>query len=41
MAAIAGEQWKPEYERAWGGAFEIVAGAMIEGAEQAELAAAA
>jgi hemoglobin-like flavoprotein len=41
MAAIAGEQWKPEYELAWGGAFEIVAGAMIEGAEQAELAAAA
>src|SRR5262249_54459429 len=25
MAAIAGDAWKPEYEKAWGGAFEIVA----------------
>jgi methyl-accepting chemotaxis protein len=41
MAALAGDQWKPEYEQAWGAAFEIVAGAMIEGAEQAELEAAA
>jgi hemoglobin-like flavoprotein len=41
MAAIAGEQWKPEYERAWGAAYEIVAGAMIAGAEQADLEAAA
>ena len=36
MAAIAGEHWKPEYERAWNQAFAIVAGAMLEGAEQAE-----
>jgi hemoglobin-like flavoprotein len=41
MAAIAGEDWKPEYESAWSGAFEIVAATMIEGAEQAELEAAA
>jgi methyl-accepting chemotaxis protein len=32
---------RPEYEQAWGAAFEIVAGAMIEGAEQAELEAVA
>jgi hypothetical protein len=36
MAAIAGEHWKPEYERAWNQAFAIVAGAMLERAEQAE-----
>jgi methyl-accepting chemotaxis protein len=43
MAAVAGERWRPEYERAWGAAFEIVAGAMLEGAThaEAELAAAA
>jgi methyl-accepting chemotaxis protein len=35
-AAIAGEHWKPEYERAWDQAFAIVAAAMLEGAEQAE-----
>jgi hemoglobin-like flavoprotein len=33
MAEIAGEAWRPEYERAWGEAFAIVAGAMIEGGE--------
>jgi hemoglobin-like flavoprotein len=41
MATIAGPAWKPEYEAAWGTAFGIVAGAMIEGAELAELEAAA
>ena len=41
MAEVAGEAWLPEYERAWGAAFEIVAGAMIEGAELALLDAAA
>jgi hemoglobin-like flavoprotein len=41
MAAIAGEHWKPEYEHAWSGAFDVVAGVMLEGAEQAELAAVA
>ena len=41
MAAIAGEEWKPEHERAWKAAFEIVAGTMLEGAAQAELEAVA
>jgi hemoglobin-like flavoprotein len=41
MAEIAGEAWQPEYERAWGEAFAIVAGAMIEGAESVDLEAAA
>jgi hemoglobin-like flavoprotein len=41
MAAIAGDDWKPEYESAWSGAFEIVAATMIEGAAEAELQAAA
>ncbi|MFL5932020.1 MAG: globin family protein [Gaiellaceae bacterium] len=37
MAEIAGPAWMPEYERAWTAAFGVVAGAMIEGAEQAAL----
>jgi hemoglobin-like flavoprotein len=41
MAAIAGHEWKPDYERAWQAAFELVAATMLEGAEQAEVAAAA
>jgi hemoglobin-like flavoprotein len=41
MAAIAGDDWKPEYESAWGAAFEIVAATMLEGAAEAELEAAA
>jgi hemoglobin-like flavoprotein len=41
MAEVAGSAWLPEYERAWVAAFEIVAGAMIEGAELASLDAAA
>jgi len=41
MAAVAGDQWKPEHESAWGAAFEIVAATMVEGAAQAELGAAA
>ncbi len=41
MAEIAGPAWSPEYERAWTAAFGIVAGAMIAGAEQAKLEAAA
>ena len=41
MAALAGADWKPEYERAWASAFEVVAAAMIEGAEAAALEAAA
>ena len=41
MAEIAGDAWTPEYDRAWTQAFELVAGAMIEGAQSATLAAAA
>ena len=41
MAAVAGPAWRSDYERAWGAAFEVVAGAMIEGAELASLDAAA
>jgi hemoglobin-like flavoprotein len=37
MAEVAGDAWRPEYERAWGAAFEIVAGAMMEGASAAAL----
>ena len=37
MAAIGGPAWKPEYESAWSAAFDIVAGAMIEGAKASEL----
>src|SRR5262245_56780005 len=36
MAEIAGAAWRPEYERAWGVAFGIVAGAMLEGARAVE-----
>jgi nitric oxide dioxygenase len=41
MAAVAGDEWKPEHEAAWGAAFEIVAATMLEGAAAAELEAAA
>jgi hemoglobin-like flavoprotein len=41
MAEIAGPAWTPEYEHAWREAFGIVAGAMLEGAEEAKLDAAA
>ena len=41
MAAVAGDAWTPEIEQAWAGAYAVVAGAMIDGAEQAELAEAA
>ena len=37
MAAVAGPAWKPEYESAWSAAFDIVAGAMIDGATASEL----
>jgi hemoglobin-like flavoprotein len=32
MAEVAGEQWRPEFARAWSDALGVVAGAMIEGA---------
>ena len=41
MAEIAGDAWSDRYEQAWAAAFAIVAGAMIEGAEAAELEEAA
>src|SRR4051812_19410774 len=36
MATLAGDAWLPEYESAWGLAFNVVAGVMIEGAEAEE-----
>ncbi|HEY1277497.1 MAG TPA: globin family protein [Thermoleophilaceae bacterium] len=41
MAETAGDGWRPEYERAWGDAVEVVAGAMLEGAAAARLEGAA
>jgi hemoglobin-like flavoprotein len=41
IATLAGAEWKPEYERAWGAAFEIVAAAMLPGAAESEREAAA
>jgi hemoglobin-like flavoprotein len=41
MAEVAADAWRPEYERAWSAAFEVVAGVMLEGAAAAELDAAA
>jgi len=36
MAATAGDDWKPEYETAWTEAFLVIAGVMIEAAEEEE-----
>jgi methyl-accepting chemotaxis protein len=41
LSVIAGDDWKPEYETAWNAAFGLVAGAMLEGAAEVELQAAA
>jgi hemoglobin-like flavoprotein len=41
MAELAADAWRPEFERAWAAAFDIVAGVMIDGAAAAELEAAA
>ena len=41
MAASAGAAWQPRYARAWGDALGVVAGAMLEGAADAELRTAA
>jgi methyl-accepting chemotaxis protein len=41
MATIAGSAWRSDYERAWQEAFAVVAGAMIDGATEATLDAAA
>jgi hemoglobin-like flavoprotein len=37
MAAVAGDAWHPRYERAWADAFDVIAGAMLEGAAATEL----
>jgi hemoglobin-like flavoprotein len=41
MAQVAGDAWRPEYERAWAAAFDVVAGAMLDGASDSALRAAA
>src|SRR5262249_50491926 len=41
LAAVAGDAWTPKLERAWVGAYELVATVMLEGAQEAELAAVA
>ena len=41
MAEIAGDAWTDDYETAWGEAFDVFAGAMLDGAEQAARLAAA
>ncbi|MDA0182403.1 globin domain-containing protein [Solirubrobacter phytolaccae] len=41
MAELAGGDWRIEYTEAWTEAFGVVAGAMLEGAAEAELLAAA
>jgi hypothetical protein len=41
MAEIAGADWRPEYERAWAAAFDVVAGVMLAGAADAQLPEAA
>lgn len=41
MATVAGEAWEPRHAEAWGEAFGVVAGAMLEGAAEAEFALAA
>jgi nitric oxide dioxygenase len=35
MAEVAGRAWRSEYGKAWGAAFQIVAGAMLEGGHAA------
>jgi hemoglobin-like flavoprotein len=35
MAEVAGDAWRPEYERAWTHAFAVVSTAMLEGAATA------
>jgi hemoglobin-like flavoprotein len=41
MADVAGDGWRPDYERAWAAAFDVVAGAMLAGAASATAALAA
>jgi hemoglobin-like flavoprotein len=41
IAEVSGEAWRPEYERAWAAALDIVAAAMLEGAASVPLDVAA
>jgi nitric oxide dioxygenase len=41
MADVAGDAWRTEYGHAWAAAFELLAGAMLDGARSAQLADAA
>jgi hemoglobin-like flavoprotein len=41
MAELAGDAWTPAYEEAWKDAFDLVAGAMLDGAATASLDAVA
>jgi hemoglobin-like flavoprotein len=41
MATVAGEAWEPRFEAAWAEAFGVVAGAMLEGAAEAQYPVAA
>ena len=41
MAHVAGPAWEPRFGKAWSEAFGVVAGVMLEGAAEAELALAA
>jgi len=40
MAAVAGDAWEPRFGTSWSKAFEMVAGAMLAGAAEAEREAA-
>jgi hemoglobin-like flavoprotein len=41
IAEAAGTAWRPDYERAWDAAFDIVARAMLDGASSSPPALAA
>jgi methyl-accepting chemotaxis protein len=41
MAEVAGQAWEERYTEAWGEAYAVVAGAMLEGAAEAEFLIAA
>ncbi len=39
MGEVAGDDWRPEHQRAWTAAFDVVARAMLDGAAELDLAA--
>ncbi len=41
MAEVAGDAWRPGWSAAWAAAFDVVAGAMLDGAREAQLQRAA